>query len=294
MWNHSMEATICKLGREFSPGTKLSSTLILVFLASRLWQIYFCCFIHTVCEISRLLYASTISLPSVHWKDWCWNLNSSTLATSCEELTHWKRPWCWEGLSAGGEGDDRGWDSWMASPTQWARVWVNSGSWWWSGRPGVLRFMRSQRVRHDWATELKLYWHQGFPGSSWRICLQCRKPHFNSWVGKIPWRRDRLTTSVLMGFPGGSDGKESVWIVGGLCLIPGLERSRRRRPGNPLQYCCLENPQEQRSLAGYSPWGRKESDTTEPLRTHAMENYTAYKKSKINTWLFLCTYPFSE
>ena len=59
-----------------------------------------------------------------------------------------------EGLGAGGEGGDRGWDGWMASPTRWKWVWVNSGSWWWTGRPGVLRFMGSQRVRHDWVTEL--------------------------------------------------------------------------------------------------------------------------------------------
>ena len=85
--------------------------------------------------------------------------NSSTLATSCEELTHWKRLWCWEGLGAGGEGDDRGWDHWMASLTRWTWVWVNSGSWWWTGRPGVLGFMGSQRVRHDWATELN--WTEG-------------------------------------------------------------------------------------------------------------------------------------
>ena len=77
--------------------------------------------------------------------EWC---------TSCKELTHWKRLWCWEGLGAGGEGDDRGWDGWMASPTGWMWVWVNSGSWWWTRRPGVLQFMGSQRVRHDWATEL--------------------------------------------------------------------------------------------------------------------------------------------
>ena len=65
-----------------------------------------------------------------------------------------KRPWCWEGLGAGGEGDNRGWDGWMASPTQWAWVWVGSWSWWWTGRPGMLQFMGSQRVRHDWVTEL--------------------------------------------------------------------------------------------------------------------------------------------
>ena len=82
-------------------------------------------------------------------------LKLRTLATSCEELTHWKRPWCWEGLGAGGEGDGRGWDGWMASQTQWTWVWVNSRSWWWTGRPGVLRFMGSQsRTRlSDW-TEL--------------------------------------------------------------------------------------------------------------------------------------------
>ena len=62
------------------------------------------------------------------WKEWCWN--SSTLAASCEELTHWKRLWCWEGLGAGGEGDPRGWDGWMASLTRWTWVWLNSGSWW--------------------------------------------------------------------------------------------------------------------------------------------------------------------
>ena len=66
----------------------------------------------------------------------------------------WERLWCWEGLGAGGEGDDRGWDGWMASPTWWMWVWVNSRSWWWTGRPGVLWFMGLQRVRHDWATEM--------------------------------------------------------------------------------------------------------------------------------------------
>ena len=73
------------------------------------------------------------------------------LATWCKELTHWKRPWCCERLKAGG---DTGWDGWMASPTRWTWVWVDSGSWWWTGRPGVLRFMGSQRVGHDWATKL--------------------------------------------------------------------------------------------------------------------------------------------
>ena len=81
--------------------------------------------------------------------------NSNALATWWEEPTHWKRPWCWQRLKAGGEGDDRGWDGWMASLTQRTWVWVNSRSWWWTGRPGMLQFMGSQRVRHDWPTERK-------------------------------------------------------------------------------------------------------------------------------------------
>ena len=84
-----------------------------------------------------------------------WNLgNSNILATWCKELTLLKRPWGWERLRAGGEGDDQGWDGWMASPTQWTWVWVNSRSWWWIGGPGMLQSMGSQRVGHDWVTEL--------------------------------------------------------------------------------------------------------------------------------------------
>ena len=93
------------------------------------------------------------SVLGVHWKDWCWSWNSNTLATSCEELTKWKRPWCWEGLGTGGEGDDRGWDGWMASLTRWTEsewtLGVGDGQgglaccdWW------------GCRVGHDWATEL--------------------------------------------------------------------------------------------------------------------------------------------
>ena len=92
------------------------------------------------------------STLNIHWKDWCWS--SSIFITWCKELIYKKRPWCWEKLKAGGEGDGRGWDVGMASPTQWTWIWVDSGSWWWIGRPGMLRFMGSQRVGHDWATEL--------------------------------------------------------------------------------------------------------------------------------------------
>ena len=81
------------------------------------------------------------------------------LATWCEELTHSKRPWCWERLKAGGGGDDRGWEGWMALPTQGTWLWVNYGSWWWTGRPGVFQSMGLQRVEHNGATELN--WTEG-------------------------------------------------------------------------------------------------------------------------------------
>ena len=89
-----------------------------------------------------------------------------------QKLTHWKRPWCWERLKVGGEGDNRVWDGWMASLTQWTWVWVNSGSWWWTGRPGVLQSMGWQRVRHNWVTELNIavsLWLCYF-NSVWTLC----------------------------------------------------------------------------------------------------------------------------
>ena len=65
-----------------------------------------------------------------------------------------EKTWCWKRLKAGREGDNRGWNGWMASPTRWTWVWVSSGSWWWTGKPGMLQSMGSQRIRHDWVTEL--------------------------------------------------------------------------------------------------------------------------------------------
>ena len=90
----------------------------------------------------------------LNWKDWCWSWNSNTMATWCKETIHLKRSWCWERLKAGREEDDREWDGWMASLTWWTWVWGGSRSWWWTGKPGVLQSMGSQRVRLDWGTEL--------------------------------------------------------------------------------------------------------------------------------------------
>ena len=80
------------------------------------------------------------------------------------------------GIVAGGEGDDREWDDWRASLTRWTWLWVNSRSWWWTGSPGVLRFMGSQRVGHDWATELN---------SKSRCYSNYKKRHV--WVQNVPW-----------------------------------------------------------------------------------------------------------
>ena len=91
-------------------------------------------------------YSSTLD---IHWKDLCWSWSSNTSATWCEGSTHWKRPWCWKILRAGGEGGDRGW---MASPTQWTWVWANFRRYWRTGEPGVMQFMGSQRARHDLVT----------------------------------------------------------------------------------------------------------------------------------------------
>ena len=116
-----------------------------------------------------------------------------------------KRPWCWEGLGAGGEGDNRRWDGWMASPTQRTWVCVNSGSWWWTGRSGVLQSMWLQRVGHDWANE----------------------QNWTEWYS--------------LELHGGSVGKESAHNLGDLDSIPGLGRSPGEGNRKPIQHSGLEN-----------------------------------------------------
>ena len=140
--------------------------------------------------------------PEFSLEGWCWGWNSNTLATCCEELTHLKRSWCWERLKTGGEGDNRGSDGWMASPPRWAWVWITSGSWWWTGRPGVLQFMGSQRVRYNWAT--KLNWTKGdhvicspnYDGfeNNWVLLLK-NAPGQQVWTG-IPSRLCGMVTLI--------------------------------------------------------------------------------------------------
>ena len=148
------------------------------------------------------------SVLGVHWKDWCWSWSSNTLATWCEELTRLKRPWGQEGLGAG-EGDDRGRDGRIASPTQWTWFWVDFASWWWTGRPGVLRFMGSQRVGHDWVTEL----------TGWHRTVFLQQP-----AGPPQWNS--------AGEPGERQPQHLLWHVMGLKSPPGrpIFRLKKKKP----------------------------------------------------------------
>ena len=131
--------------------------------------------------------------PSIFW---CWSWSSNTLATWCQEPTHWKRPWCWERLKKGGEGDDRGWEGWMASLTSWTGIWARSGSWWWTEKPGVLQSMdaKSQTQLSDW-TELN-QWGGNLFGTEHICTLKvmsitrtqwCRHPHpWLQWLCALP------------------------------------------------------------------------------------------------------------
>ena len=181
--------------------------------------------------------------------DW-WSWNSNTLATWCKELTHLKRPWCWERLRAGGEGDNREWDDWMASPTQWTWVWVNSGSWWWTGKPGVLRFMGLQRVRYDWATELN--WKRHFYKelihtitdtgvsqdlqselASWRT----RRPNGLVLIKKLPgWRtrRSQYSTQIWKQEKSSDPVQFSCSIVSDSLQPHGLQHTRLPCPSPTL------------------------------------------------------------
>ena len=121
------------------------------------------------CILSTYIYIYMIQIEYIHKslqnvdnEKYLHDTTGYTLATWCEELTHWKRPWCWEGLKAGGEGDDRSWVGWMASLTWWTWVWASSGSWRCTGKPGVLQSMGSQKVGYDCTTELNTLIYQFF------------------------------------------------------------------------------------------------------------------------------------
>ena len=131
-------------------------------------------------------------------EDWYWSWNANPLATWCEELTHLKRPWCWERLKAGGEADDRGWGGWMASLTQWTWIWVNSRSWWWTGKPGMLQSMGSQKSdmteQLNWIDEVQCadkvdtHWFRQDLGSC-----------YSADSGFLVWTRVQEFSSILPG-----------------------------------------------------------------------------------------------
>ena len=109
-----------------------------------------------------------------------------------------ERPWCWDRLKAG-ERDDRGWDGRMVSLTQWTWVWVNSGSWWWTGRPGMLQSMGSQRVGHDWATELN-WWLSIVTHPAYLTSMQSRSCNILGWMkhkleSRLQWK---ITSDIQM------------------------------------------------------------------------------------------------
>ena len=109
---------------------------------------------------------------NIYWKDWCWSWSSNTLATWCEEQTQWKRPWCWESLSAKREEGGRGWDGRIALLTQWTWTWANSGRQWGTERPGMLQSMGWRRVRHwlnDWTTWCTLKLENHWNKTRWKV-----------------------------------------------------------------------------------------------------------------------------
>ena len=130
------------------------------------------------CKEIQPVHPAGKSVLNIHWKDWYWSWSSNTLSPWCEELTHLKRPWCWERLKAGGEGDDRGWDGWMVSPTQWTWVWVNSGSCWWTGRSGLLQSTGSQSRTQlsDWDELSLITWQMDVKFSQNRFGEYCLSP----------------------------------------------------------------------------------------------------------------------
>ena len=114
------------------------------------------------------------------------------------ESTHWKRSWCWERLKTGEEGDDRGQDGWMASLTRRTWVWASSGSWWWTGKPGMLQSMGSQRVRHNWVTEL-----------NWRNLPKAVPLIINRvmlWIQTVQWQESLLLIPSFYYFWKEADG----------------------------------------------------------------------------------------
>ena len=147
--------------------------------------------------------------------DWCWRWSSNTLATWWEELTHWKRSWCWERLRAGGEVDDRGWDGWMASLTQWTWIWTNSKRQWRTEEPGVLQSMRLRQLGtwlSDWISTM---------GTSYNQKVNCGKSSF-----------PKVVTTSSYTFSSESDFDSNFIKRWSLCCLP-LRLNRHETRAEP-------------------------------------------------------------
>ena len=148
----------------------------------------------------------------IYWKDWCWCWSSSTLTTRCKQSTHWQRPCGWERLGAGGKGGGRGWDGWMASPTQWTWAWANSEIV--KDREAWLR--ESQTWLSDWTTTSGVW---GFTGGARGKepacqCRWCKRGRFDPSVGRNPWSRKwQLIHSCLENPKDTGDGQATVQVV---------------------------------------------------------------------------------
>ena len=161
------------------------------------------------------------SVLNNHWKDRCWSWSSNTLATWCEEVTHWKRPWCWERLKVGREGNDRGWDGWMVLLNWWTWVWASSGSWWWTGKPGVLQSMVSQRVGHDWVTELTYRYYKSRRWEKRVMKLREGKRLWAQGWDQVPewvlWGSEQMsevTSTVCSELPYSQSEERETWLRG--------------------------------------------------------------------------------
>ena len=210
-------------------------------------------------------------------------------------MTHWKRPWCWERLKAGGEGDDRGWVGKMVSPTRWTWVWASSGSWWWTGKPGVLQSVGLQRVRHNWVT--KLNW-DAFESWAIKKVEDWRIDAFELWYWRIllrvPWTARRSNQSILKEIHREYSLKDGCWSWSSNTLATWWEEPTHwKRPwcwerlkavegddkgwngwmASPTQWMWVWAGSGRWWRTGKSgvlqcsPWGHKESDTTERLST---------------------------
>ena len=132
--------------------------------------------------------SSRKSILNIHWKDWCWSLNSNPLAIWCKELTYWKRPWCWKILNVGGKGDDRGWDGWMASLTQRTWIFVSSRG---DGPGGLVCYSPRGCKELNMTEWLNLY------KCSWKItCLSSGSSPLNS--GFFTWNENSLSQKEKM------------------------------------------------------------------------------------------------